>query len=108
MQEQISCVLYQKQPTDGKQPERRGSKPSADGKQPERKGSEGKPKHRNKPRHSRRPEGGVDGKREVAKVKTPQAAPKREGKKPEPQNGNNGIGAILKKPLKWLKSIGKK
>ena len=97
-----------KQPTDGKQPERRGSKPSADGKQPERKGSEGKPKHRNKPRHSRRPEGGVDGKREVAKVKTPQAAPKREGKKPEPQNGNNGIGAILKKPLKWLKSIGKK
>ncbi len=83
-------------------------KQPTDGKQPERKGGDGKPKHRNKPRRNRRPEGGVDGKRETAKVKTQQAAPKREGKKPEPQKDNNGIGSILKKPLKWLKSIGKK
>ena len=83
-------------------------KQPTDGKQPERKGGDGKPKHRNKPRRNRRPEGGVDGKRETAKVKTQQAAPKREGKKPEPQKDDNGIGSILKKPLKWLKSIGKK
>jgi len=83
-------------------------KQPTDGKQPERKGGDGKPKHRNKPRRNRRPEGGVDGKRETAKVKAQQAAPKREGKKPEPQKDNNGIGSILKKPLKWLKSIGKK
>ena len=97
-----------KQSAEGKQPERKGGKQPVDGKQPERKGGEGKPKHRRNPRQNRRPDGGIDGKREAAKARTPQAAPKREGKKPEPQKDNNGIGSILKKPLKWLKSIGKK